>query len=102
MSEPSDPHERAAEWRNWAGDQACTPAELRRPGSIEELATSIQDAARMGRRVRVAGSGHSFGENVLTDGVMLKLDRLDTGARPRPALGPRARAGGHHDQPAQP
>ncbi len=76
MSEPSDPQERAAEWRNWAGDQRCTPAALQMPRSIGEIAGAIELAGRRGRGVRVAGAGHSFGENVLTDGLMVKLDRL--------------------------
>jgi L-gulonolactone oxidase len=49
---------------------------LERPRSVEELAGAIVAAGRAGRRVRVAGAGHSFSENVLTDGTMLKLDRL--------------------------
>jgi L-gulonolactone oxidase len=77
MSETSDPHERATGWRNWAGDQRCTPAVLERPRSVEELAGAIVAAGQAGRRVRVAGAGHSFSENVLTDGTMVKLDRLD-------------------------
>jgi FAD-linked oxidoreductase len=76
MSEPSDPHESAAEWRNWAGDERCRPAAVRMPASIEELSAAMQDAARMGLRVRVAGAGHSFSDITLTDGMMLSLGRL--------------------------
>jgi L-gulonolactone oxidase len=76
MSEPSDPHESAAGWRNWAGDQRCAPATVQRPASIEELSGAIERAAREGRRVRVAGAGHSFSDIVCTDGLMLMLDRL--------------------------
>jgi L-gulonolactone oxidase len=76
MSEPSDPHVSAAEWRNWAGDQRCAPAAVRAPASTEELSAAIQEAARRGLAVRVAGAGHSFGDIALTDGMMLKLDRL--------------------------
>jgi L-gulono-1,4-lactone dehydrogenase len=76
MSETSDPHEGAAEWRNWAGDQRCLPAAVERPRSIEELAAAISEAEARERRVRVAGAGHSFEGNVLTDGLMLRLDRL--------------------------
>ena len=76
MSEPSDPHVSAAEWRNWAGDQRCTPAAVRAPASTEELSAAVEEAARRGLRVRVAGAGHSFGDIALTDGLMLKLDRL--------------------------
>jgi L-gulono-1,4-lactone dehydrogenase len=76
MSEPSDPHVSAAEWRNWAGDQRCAPAAVRSPASTEQLSAAIEQAARRGLRVRVAGAGHSFGDVALTDGLMLKLDHL--------------------------
>jgi FAD-linked oxidoreductase len=76
MSETSDPHERAGEWRNWTGDQRCLPAAVERPGSNEELAAAILDAGAGGRGVRVVGAGHSFEGNVLTNGLMLRLDRM--------------------------
>jgi L-gulonolactone oxidase len=77
MSETSDPHERATAWRNWAGDERCMPAAAMRPASTEEIQGAIARAGREGRRVRVTGSGHSFSDIVCTDGLMLKLDRLD-------------------------
>ncbi len=77
MSETSDQHTKALGWRNWAGDQRCTPAVIERPRSVEELAGAIVAAGHAGRQVRMAGAGHSFSENVLTDGTMVKLDRLD-------------------------
>jgi len=76
MSEPSDPNPSIARWRNWTGDQSCRPAGHRRPASAEELAAAVEAAAREGRRVRVAGAGHSFSDLVCTDGLMLSLDRL--------------------------
>jgi FAD-linked oxidoreductase len=78
MSEPSDPHESATEWRNWAGDQRCLPAAMVRPRSIEELSAAIEDARQRHWGVRVAGSGHSFSDVALTDGLMLVLDDLAT------------------------
>ena len=63
----------AAEWRNWAGDQACTPAAFERPAGVEEVA----DAVGRSEQVRVAGAGHSFTDAVLTDGTLLSLDRMD-------------------------
>jgi L-gulono-1,4-lactone dehydrogenase len=65
------------EWRNWAGDQLCTPAELARPATREELVEVLARSARAGRRVRVAGAGHSFTEAALTDGTMISLERLN-------------------------
>lgn len=67
---------RTGEWVNWAGDQSCRPAEVAHPRSRDELAEAVAGAAAAGRRVRVAGSGHSFTEAVLTDGVMVRLEGL--------------------------
>ena len=65
-----------ASWRNWAGDQLCLPAAVEIPGSIEELSEAVVRAGAHDRHVRVAGSGHSFSDIALTDGVQLRLDRL--------------------------
>src|SRR3954468_12446511 len=64
------------QWVNWAGDQSCRPAEVVRPGSRDELAAAVVAAASEGRRVSVAGSGHSFTEAALTDGTMLRIEGL--------------------------
>jgi L-gulonolactone oxidase len=66
----------AGEWANWAGDQRCRPARTLRPGSREELAEAIASAAGAGQKVKVAGSGHSFTEAALTEGTMVRLERL--------------------------
>jgi L-gulono-1,4-lactone dehydrogenase len=66
----------AAQWRNWAGDQICLPAAIERPGSIAEIAAALERAASHDQRVRVAGAGHSFSDITLTDGRLLKLDRM--------------------------
>ncbi|HEX5375859.1 MAG TPA: D-arabinono-1,4-lactone oxidase, partial [Solirubrobacterales bacterium] len=63
-------------WRNWAGDQACTPLELVRPGTREELAEAVGRAVAAGRKVGVAGSGHSFTEAAKTDGTMVDVSAL--------------------------
>jgi L-gulono-1,4-lactone dehydrogenase len=76
MSEPNDPHKRAVDWHNWAGDQSCRPAAVEIPGSIEEISEAITRAAAHDRSVRVAGAGHSFSDIALTDGSQLRLDRL--------------------------
>ena len=63
-------------WRNWAGNQVGRPDVIAIPGSEEELAALVKDAAGQGRRVKVVGSGHSFTPCALTDGVMVRLDKL--------------------------
>jgi L-gulono-1,4-lactone dehydrogenase len=70
VSEPSD------RWRNWAGDESCIPAAIVSPRSVEEVAAAIGQARERGLKVRVAGAGHSFGDNVCTDGMLLRLDAL--------------------------
>ncbi len=64
-------------WRNWARDQRCAPAAIERPTSIAEIAAALERAAAHGQRVRVAGAGHSFSDIALTDGRLLRLDRMN-------------------------
>jgi FAD-linked oxidoreductase len=66
----------AAEWRNWAGDQRCAPAEIVRPADRGALVEAVAAAAAAGRRVSVVGSGHSFTEAALTDGTMIDAGAL--------------------------
>jgi L-gulono-1,4-lactone dehydrogenase len=66
-----------AEWRNWTGDQRCRPAAIETPGTREELAEVVRRAADRGLSVRASASGHSFTEIALTDGVMVRFDRLN-------------------------
>lgn len=63
-------------WTNWTGDQSCAPVEIVRPGSREELAAAVLAAAGDGRRVSVAGSGHSFTETALTGGTLVRVEAL--------------------------
>src|SRR3954447_24689155 len=60
-------------WRNWAGDQLCAPQSRVEPGSEDELAAALRGASR----VRVAGSGHSFTDIALTDGLQVSLRRMN-------------------------
>ncbi len=64
------------DWVNWAGDQVCRPAEIVRPASRDELVETIAAAAAAGRRVSVAGSGHSFTETAMTSGTMVRIEAL--------------------------
>ena len=64
-------------WSNWTGDQRCTPVEQVAPRDRDELVDVVARAAAGGRTVKVAGTGHSFSECALTDGVMLHLGALN-------------------------
>ena len=68
---------KGANWANWAGDQSCSPAEVVRPRSVEELAESVALAADAGQKISVAGSGHSFTDAAMTDGCMLRIEALN-------------------------
>jgi L-gulono-1,4-lactone dehydrogenase len=74
-------------WRNWTGDQSCSPVEVRMPRTRSELAAAVREAAAAGRRVRVAGSGHSFNEAALTEDVMLRVEGLNRVLDANPASG---------------
>lgn len=63
-------------WRNWAGDQIARPARTVSPADAGEVADAVRAATRDGLRVRMAGSGHSFTGAALTDGVLLRPERL--------------------------
>lgn len=63
-------------WRNWTGDQSCEPARHSRPTSPAGVAAAVVEAGSRGEVVRVVGAGHSFGDNVLTEGTLMSLDAL--------------------------
>jgi L-gulono-1,4-lactone dehydrogenase len=64
-------------WRNWAGDQACSPAVFERPRSVAEVVDALGRAARAKHTVRVAGAGHSFSEAVLTNDTLMSLEGMN-------------------------
>ncbi|WP_204802960.1 D-arabinono-1,4-lactone oxidase [Mycobacterium riyadhense] len=63
-------------WRNWPGEQVCTPSAIRRPTSEDELVDVVARAAERGERVRAVGTGHSFTDCACTDGVMIDMSGL--------------------------
>ncbi len=65
-------------WQNWARNQTACPAMIEHPADVDDVARLVEQAAAAGRRVKVAGSGHSFTGAAVTDGTLLHLDRLDS------------------------
>jgi FAD-linked oxidoreductase len=63
-------------WRNWSGDAVAHPVRTLAPRDAGEVAAAVRDAARDGLPVRMAGTGHSFTGAAVTDGVLLRPDRL--------------------------
>jgi L-gulono-1,4-lactone dehydrogenase len=66
----------AASWRNWAGNVTARPRRIASPRSADEVAAEIGRAAADGLTVRMTGTGHSFTPVAVTDGVLLRPDRL--------------------------
>jgi FAD-linked oxidoreductase len=64
-------------WKNWAGNQQCSPERIEHPSSEQGLVRIVKQAASAGQRVKVAGSGHSFTGVALTDGRLVKLDNYN-------------------------
>lgn len=60
-------------WRNWSGSVAAAPVEIAAPPTEEELARLVSAHSR----VRAAGAGHSFMPLCETDGLLLRLDRME-------------------------
>ncbi|HEX3005917.1 MAG TPA: D-arabinono-1,4-lactone oxidase [Angustibacter sp.] len=63
-------------WTNWARTETAHPQAVVSPRDADEVARVVWAAARAGRRVKAVGSGHSFTGAAVTDGVMVRVDRL--------------------------
>jgi L-gulono-1,4-lactone dehydrogenase len=59
-------------WTNWARQQRCAPERIEKPRTEEELVRAVTSA----RRVKVAGTGHSFTDIACTDGVMVDMSAM--------------------------
>jgi FAD-linked oxidoreductase len=66
----------AGQWSNWSGSVKCSPVEIVKPHSIDELTKIVGEYGRAGRHVRVAGSGHSFTPIVQSDDALLSLEEM--------------------------
>ena len=67
-----------ASWRNWAGSVRANPSTLATPRTVEELQQLVRNT-QPGRRIRMAGSGHSFTPIVPSNDVLLKPHDFDEG-----------------------
>ncbi|MFG1605530.1 D-arabinono-1,4-lactone oxidase [Actinoplanes sp. NPDC049265] len=69
---------RSTRWRNWGGNQQAVAREVRTPGSVEEVAALVKEAADTGRRTKVVGSGHSFTAIAVADDLRVLLPGLSS------------------------
>jgi len=66
----------APTWSNWAGLASATPARVVSPAGADEVADLVRTAAEQSTRVKMVGTGHSFTDVAVTDGWLLRPDRL--------------------------
>ncbi len=64
------------QWHNWSGRLSAQPLRVVEPADAEDVATAVKSAADAGLRVKAAGSGHSFSEIGVPDGVLMRMNRL--------------------------
>src|SRR5690554_1695260 len=64
------------EWINWSGSIKFTPGVIENPRNEEEVQQIIKHALDDGKKIRVAGAGHSSVPLVKTDQILLAQDRL--------------------------
>ena len=64
------------QWNNWSGSVRFSPQQVVFPGSEEEIAGLLTQAAKAGHKIRVVGAAHSFTPLVETNDVLVSLDKL--------------------------
>jgi FAD/FMN-containing dehydrogenase len=57
---------------NWAGNQSCSPGRVESPACEAEVRVLVQGA----EQVRCVATGHSFSPVCVTDGTLLRMDRM--------------------------
>ena len=63
-------------WHTWADTYRARPRRTASPNDTSEVAAQVAAAAEDGLRVRMVGSGHSFTDVAVTDGVLLSPTSL--------------------------
>lgn len=64
-------------WSTWSGSATAHPVRLLHPASTAEVVEAVRAARAQGLPVKAYGAGHSFTPIAATDGVMLRLDRMN-------------------------
>jgi L-gulonolactone oxidase len=63
-------------WENWCGLATARPAQVLTPASPDEVVEAVVVAARQHLGVKMPGTGHSFTDIAVADGLLLRPDRL--------------------------
>lgn len=63
-------------WNNWSQSVESKPEKMLYPATIDEVSELVKEAARLRKKVRVVGAGHSFTRLAQTDEWLVSLDLL--------------------------
>lgn len=63
-------------WKNWSESVHCYPENYVEPDSVEQVVQLVKSHYKLGRKMRVVGTGHSFTPLVATSETLLSLNRL--------------------------
>jgi FAD-linked oxidoreductase len=63
-------------WQSWSGLAAARPRRVLSPADVDEVVAAVRAARSRGLGVKMVGTGHSFTEIAVADGVLLRPDRL--------------------------
>ena len=63
-------------WQNWSGSVRFTPQEVEKPQDEEQIRQIIRRAKKEGKQIRVAGAGHSSVPLVVSENILMSLERL--------------------------
>ena len=64
------------QWTSWSGLSSATVAEERTPHDADDVVDAVVSARHRGLRLKMPGTGHSFTDIALTDGVLLRPSGL--------------------------
>ena len=63
-------------WRTWSGLAEAHPASVLSPADTAEVVDAVVAARHQGLTVKMVGSGHSFTDIAVADGLLLRPDRI--------------------------
>jgi FAD/FMN-containing dehydrogenase len=69
----------SGQWQltSWSRTHVFTPRDVYAPTSVDELLAVVEEGGRAGRRLKPAGSLHSWSPCAVTDDVSVQIGRLD-------------------------
>jgi FAD-linked oxidoreductase len=64
-------------WQNWGRSVETHPQRIEHPASTAEVSGLVREAAAAGLKIKAVGASHSFTAIAATDGIQLRLDRMN-------------------------